>query len=931
MGQKSIEFGSNEGRRHSISIDGHRSDGLTKLKYTTFVVRHPFLVQFLAMFVIVICGAIIGATGSFEITEASENDYLISSDIRTIRKFAVDAAYEAIGEDESAGGGISPRTLTDDNLNLFILYSDRSDDENMLETEKIAAMESTEQVVLDNERYEEFCLSDFEGSCSAASYLSAVPLGLEDTASLEYLADPDTLSAFSSLYFSPEFSASNLEAKNMRALFQFGFPLEGVDEDDQDAEFQDYIWGIHKDLEKQAKEVQNADAKVYWFNGELFDMLFLEVVYGDFAFAVGSMLFVFLYMAWHTKSLYLALLGIFQVVASFVPGFFIYRLIFQVNYFQTLHMLAIFVILGVGADNVFVFTDAWNQMKAYPQLEADDELRLAMTFRRAARMTLATSFTTFSAFMATGISKIMPIATFAYFASCVIMCDFILVLTFYTPALVIKKRYLDKCCGPGCCCCCCQKKSAEISEEKELPSDEFTTGTEISPSENVGGSLSTGSSSSTAKKRSVEEIFEKQYAPFIYKFRYPILVFFVAVYVMMVSLTSQLQPQSDEVQWLPDNHFITKTLDLLSSGYQVSEYSDQVTVDLVWGVSGIDRSGTDPFQPEDIGTVIWDDNFTLLPEENQQHLLSVCSAAEEAGLLAEIDNNKECFMQDYRSYRLAMNQSWPAVYSTEAELAADLQAFMIAYEKAEYLQFDTDNDLKFAKLTFTIPLAWGQPHSQTYPWYKKWEDFVTDVNSYAPDGVDNAFQSASNGGWCWMITEVSLVENLYQGMALAMTMAFITLVFATQNIILALFAAISITGIVFCVLGCAYLLGWQLGIAESVSGVILVGFSVDYVVHISELYAKIGKEGSRLYKATQALRSMGVTILAGAITTFGSGLFLFFCTLTFFYKFAVMICLTITFSFAWSLGFLSTILMVLGPEKDFGSVKVMVNRIRGRK
>ena len=36
-------------------------------------------------------------------------------------------------------------------------------------------------------------------------------------------------------------------------------------------------------------------------------------------------------------------------------------MVFQISYFQFINFLIIFVVLGIGADNVFVFMDAYHQ------------------------------------------------------------------------------------------------------------------------------------------------------------------------------------------------------------------------------------------------------------------------------------------------------------------------------------------------------------------------------------------------------------------------------------------------------------------------------------------------------------------------------------------------------------------------------------------
>lgn len=78
---------------------------------------------------------------------------------------------------------------------------------------------------------------------------------------------------------------------------------------------------------------------------------------------------------------------------------------------------------------------------------------MAFTFRRASRSMLATSSTTGAAFLATGLSKIMPISSFGFFAGILIPVNFLLVITFYPAILMIYVKYTSK--------MCIRKKKAE--------------------------------------------------------------------------------------------------------------------------------------------------------------------------------------------------------------------------------------------------------------------------------------------------------------------------------------------------------------------------------------------------------------------------------------------------------------------------------------
>ena len=66
-------------------------------------------------------------------------------------------------------------------------------------------------------------------------------------------------------------------------------------------------------------------------------------------------------------------------------------------------------------------------------------------------------------------------------------------------------------------------------------------------------------------------------------------------------------------------------------------------------------------------------------------------------------------------------------------------------------------------------------------------------------------------------------------------------------------------------------MGWDLGIAETVGAVIVIGFSIDYTLHIGHMYEEAKEKGwrSRIDRTQYSLERMGTTVLAGAITTAG--------------------------------------------------------------
>ena len=116
--------------------------------------------------------------------------------------------------------------------------------------------------------------------------------------------------------------------------------------------------------------------------------------------------------------------------------------VLRVTFFSNLHSLVVFIVLGIAADDIFVFIDAWRQSKVIaPAIFQDDiKKRMAYTFRRASRAMAVTSSTTSVAFFANAFSPLMPIKAFGIFAGIIIPMNFFLVVLVFPSAVIISEN-----------------------------------------------------------------------------------------------------------------------------------------------------------------------------------------------------------------------------------------------------------------------------------------------------------------------------------------------------------------------------------------------------------------------------------------------------------------------------------------------------------
>jgi hypothetical protein len=64
-----------------------------------------------------------------------------------------------------------------------------------------------------------------------------------------------------------------------------------------------------------------------------------------------------LYMWWHMGSLFLGVFSLITITMSIPIGICIYGLVWRVAYFSNIHISVVIIVIGIGADDIFVFHD----------------------------------------------------------------------------------------------------------------------------------------------------------------------------------------------------------------------------------------------------------------------------------------------------------------------------------------------------------------------------------------------------------------------------------------------------------------------------------------------------------------------------------------------------------------------------------------------
>eukprot|EP01006_Ploeotia_vitrea_P047134 TRINITY_DN67096_c1_g1_i2.p1 TRINITY_DN67096_c1_g1~~TRINITY_DN67096_c1_g1_i2.p1 ORF type:complete len:923 (-),score=466.19 TRINITY_DN67096_c1_g1_i2:44-2773(-) len=799
-----------------------------------------------------------------------------------------------------------------------------------------------------------------------------------------------------SFFFGKDFSASNKRTRFMRTMFWMGRPLEGYRNEDDRSKDQNWLsdkWAskVHEEILTDARADDEHFDVLYGGGAGLINDLIVDLIMSDGAMAGLAAVSVFFYISFHTQSWFLSSLGMFHILMSFPIAYFINRFIFQIIYVDTISTFLIFIIMGIGADDIFVFYDAWRQSYSQePQIANSEVNRLSYTLRRAASAMLTTSATTTGAFAASAVTELMPTRGFGILASMMVLVNYSLVITYFPGVVLLHDRYIKhKWCNWRFCCQprrLVSESTVEKDGEAAPPQQrDVDNGADVEKGrESSRGPPSRGPSlhrqdSFAADEASkldapipdddvharygpvtetaapitrqnplgikfdaygrVETFLYKRFAPFVLKWRGVVLMVAFAILAMMIGFASQLEPETEPPKWLRGSHFFQRWDDAMFNEFPTSTDDDLMIAVLVWGIKGIDRGdhsmfdfGTADCHGGACGRAVYDSAFDPSTTDAQNSLVKACEDAAAQVSCVRLNQINSCFMKDFKEYRLSKSQTFPVAqndfYTAINEYVAlpEVQNKYIA-TKAVYLE---DGKFKWISADFKINFLWGRLYSgeDVNPCYDSWINFMNAYNKGAPQGVNNMFVTSSpqSAVFVGAFTSDAFVNSAIVGVGVALSIALVILFISTHNWVAALTAFFWVCSVVVSVLGITWLAGWKIGIIEGINATMVVGFSVDFCVHFAHNWTE-SELATRVHRVYGTFLEMGVSILAGGITTFIASIFLCLTSLLFFFKFGIFVMATISFSLLTAFFPSMASLSWWGPEYDYGDLKIIYRHV----
>ena len=713
-----------------------------------------------------------------------------------------------------------------------------------------------------------------------------------------------------------------------------------------------------------------------WAGGVLISWELEQGVLNAAKLSLIGVVVMLLYITLHLASPLLACAGLGGVVLSFPVTWFVYVQLFGIAYMGLLNFLALFVIIGIGVDDIFVFIDAWKQSALHHSSLME---RMDYAYRRSMYAMAITSLTDACAFYANCLSQITIVRLFGVFMGTIVLVNFLLVLTAF-PALVVLRFRLGLE-APG----------------RWLPSwREHRT---FDPHRRMavdGASFSSRAEGESASKRKgprraawtqgIARVLEHWYLPALYRGRWVVLLLTVGVAGGAAWLVTQLQPTSKTFQ-AETFRAHSNVMRVVNTIDDFSLVGSSTRVDISWGITGIDRTGEDPNDPLALGKPTFESPSTWSPgtAEAQRAVLAACDLAANLSFANIRGAKHACFMRHLKQWRVALYgaDAWPvlemefgealsnftmlsALTWRDAEGAPYCQRFgiaddpvalaqCIAFHATDAEHYDEDGrrwqwehfvrwecpvaeeqgrcwptsanldawlrllhaqSLRYFYVSLNVSMPWDLSAYAARPYFDELEALVGDVNARA--GASRMRATQAHTKWTAMRTEEVMVGSTKTGIVIAICVALGVLLLALRNWLTAWLAVVSICFIVLTCIGLQVLLGWKLGFMESICITVVVGFSVDFVAHVSIAYGE--SSGASSYaRCEQAVGELGISCVSGAVSTMIACGVLTYCDMIPFAKFGLFMALNVLIALVVALGPFVALLCVFGPTGSTGS------------
>jgi len=351
-------------------------------------------------------------------------------------------------------------------------------------------------------------------------------------------------------YFSKKNLGSNVTLTNVMLN-----DIDGI----QRAKVNRFLESLHRVLWRIDQDQKYPDLIISWSNGHMQNVEAADALEHDFKWSLAALTFIGLMVFVKVRNVFVVLAGVLGLVLSFTSAMY-WQYHFNFDQLTAMHVAGIFVMLGIGADDIFLTVDSFEHTKVdfrsrmirderhsgdgvtgrqyVPNLNDPDivKQRMVSSYKTAGSMLLVSSVTTAICFFSNVFSALISIADFGSYMGMVVVLNYIHVMTILPSAIIVNEVHIKPVQRKiwGFICCSKNNQREEVREPNRTENLEAETGIaqSVHEDENEEALDDYNFLDHTELMASVDQYFVLHHAPFVYRWRNTVV--FASVFVAMI-------------------------------------------------------------------------------------------------------------------------------------------------------------------------------------------------------------------------------------------------------------------------------------------------------------------------------------------------------------------------------------------------------------